>query len=127
MWFVAYSDIGEFGTEVDVEMLSAMEVLEVLAGHLRDGNVGDVDFVFPDEIEQEVERTLEAGQGNVQGGAHPPRHNGAERKGNQWSSPIVRRSGRGGPESSMAMRSAAFPGRSTECRRGMHPLVDRRL
>ena len=49
----------ELAREVEVEHLHRLEVGGVLVGDAGDGDVVDVHLVLADEVEQEVERTLE--------------------------------------------------------------------
>ena len=48
-----------FGCNVEVELAHEREVLEVLLGHAGDRDLGDIDLILADEMEQEVEGTLE--------------------------------------------------------------------
>jgi len=49
----------ELGGKVNIEQLEGVDVVEILPGDVFDGNRVDVDLVFFDEVEQEVERTFE--------------------------------------------------------------------
>ncbi len=50
------------GRHVDVERAHQLEVRQVLLRDGRDRDVGDVDFVRADQVQQQVERALERGQ-----------------------------------------------------------------
>jgi hypothetical protein len=52
----------ELAGHVEAELLHHVQVLHVLARDGCDGDVVDVDLLALDEVEQEVERTLEEGQ-----------------------------------------------------------------
>ena len=58
-------EVDEVGAQVDVEVPRLVQILEVLPRDLGDGDVGDLDFVFANQRQQQVERPFEAGQGNV--------------------------------------------------------------
>ena len=58
-------DVDEVGAEIDVELLGAVEVIEVLPGDLSNGDIGDLDLVFANEGEQQIEGSFEAGKGNL--------------------------------------------------------------
>ena len=49
----------ELGSEVDVEQLEGVDVVEILAGDALDGNGMDVHLVLFDEVEEEIERAFE--------------------------------------------------------------------
>lgn len=49
----------ELGSEVDVQELEGIDVIEVLLGDFLNGNRLDIQFVLFDKVEQEIERTLE--------------------------------------------------------------------
>ncbi len=49
----------ELGSEVDVEELESIDVIEVLLGDLLDRNGVDVQLVLFDQVEQEIERAFE--------------------------------------------------------------------
>jgi segregation and condensation protein A len=49
----------ELSGDVEVQLLHQIDVLDVLRGDKRDGNVVDVDLVLLDQMQQQVERTLE--------------------------------------------------------------------
>ena len=49
------------------------EVLEVLLGDQRDGDVEDVELVLADQVQQQVERPLEVGQRDAEGVARRER------------------------------------------------------
>lgn len=49
----------ELGGEFDVEKAKGVDCLEVLSGDAADGYVVDVQLLFPNQIEEEVERALE--------------------------------------------------------------------
>ena len=58
-------DVDEVGSEIDVELLGPVEVIEVLPGDLGNGDIGDLDLVFANEGEQQIEGSFEAGKGNL--------------------------------------------------------------
>ena len=49
----------EVTRDVEVELLHHVEVVEILLGDEHDRDVVDVDFLLPDQQQQQVERTLE--------------------------------------------------------------------
>lgn len=49
----------ELGSEVDVQELEGVDVIEILLGDFLDGDGVDIQLVLFDEVEQEIERTLE--------------------------------------------------------------------
>ena len=50
----------EVAGHIEIQLLHQLQVLEVLLGYQHDGNVVNVDFVLPDEVQEQVERPLEA-------------------------------------------------------------------
>jgi hypothetical protein len=52
-------DEQEFGLAVEVDLVLAVEIVQVVAGDGGDGDVVDVDLLLPDEEEEEVQRALE--------------------------------------------------------------------
>ena len=48
-----------FAGDIDVHRLHRIEVLEILLGDERDGNIEDVELVFLHQVKQQVERSLE--------------------------------------------------------------------
>jgi hypothetical protein len=62
--------VNEFGGDVDVEMFELVEVVEILRGDFGDLDVVNIHFLLFDEIEQEVERTFEDGDGDFIGRGH---------------------------------------------------------
>ena len=57
----------ELAGDVEVDLPHSLEVLEVLLGDERDGDVEDVEAVLADEVQQQVERALEVGQRDAEG------------------------------------------------------------
>jgi len=49
----------EFSRHGEIQLLHGLYIFEVLLRDQRDGNIVDVDFVFLDEMEQEIERSFE--------------------------------------------------------------------
>ena len=50
---------------VDVQLLQHRQILEILVGDRRDGNIGDLHLVLPHQVEQQVQRTAEHVQVNA--------------------------------------------------------------
>ena len=61
----------ELAAEVDVQLFGLAQVVQVLPRDARDRDVRDVDLLPPDEAEQQVKRTLELVEADVEntGGA----------------------------------------------------------
>ena len=55
----------EIAHRVDVQLLEHRQILEILVGDRRDGNVGDLDLVLAHQVEQEVHRAPEQIQVNA--------------------------------------------------------------
>src|ERR1017187_1067262 len=55
-------DIEELGRDLEVELLHEDEVLVILPADVGEGQVPDVEFVLPDQVQQQVERPLELRQ-----------------------------------------------------------------
>ena len=52
----------ELPGHVEIELLHHLDVQQVLLGNQRDGDVVDVDLVLANEVQQQVERSLEPHQ-----------------------------------------------------------------
>ena len=52
----------ELAGDVEIELLHQRDRLEVLRGDERDRDVVDVDLVLPDQVQQQIERSLEVRQ-----------------------------------------------------------------
>ena len=50
--------VDEIGGDVDIELFELVEVIEILLGDFRDGNVVDVHLLPANQIEQEIERSF---------------------------------------------------------------------
>ena len=50
---------------IDVQLLQHRQILEILVGDRRDGNIGDLHLVLPHQVEQQVQRTSEHVQVNA--------------------------------------------------------------
>ena len=67
MWHSVAAIKQIFAGDVDIEPGHRVEVLEVLLGHERDRDLEDRQLVLLDQVEQEVERTLEHVEGDLIG------------------------------------------------------------
>lgn len=52
-------DDQEFTSGLDIDIGEVLDVVEVLIGDGAEGDLGDVEFDAPDEVQEEVERTFE--------------------------------------------------------------------
>ena len=50
--------VDELGAQLDIHLRGASDVLEILRGNLRDGDVIDVDLLLADQVQQQVERPV---------------------------------------------------------------------
>ena len=49
------SGVNELSRDINVELLHVLNILQVLLGDFRDRDVVDIDVLFADEVEQQVE------------------------------------------------------------------------
>ena len=48
----------KFGVEIDIALAGGVQISEILGGDVRDGDVADIDFLAPDQVEEQVERPI---------------------------------------------------------------------
>src|SRR4029077_20457949 len=57
----------KFAGDVQIQLLHQRDRCEVLRGDERDRDVVDVDLVLPDQVQEQIKRSLEVGQLNGEG------------------------------------------------------------
>ena len=50
--------VDELRAQFDIHLRGALHIFEILRCDLRDRDVIDLDFLFPDQIQQQIERAI---------------------------------------------------------------------